>query len=315
MKNINPLVSVIIPCFNHEKFIEARIKSIIQQTYNNIEIILIDDNSSDSSPKIIKQYEKMNNVFAIYNKNSVGPFYAHNLGVNYSNGDYLLFAESDDISNPQLIELLLNTKFFDSNIAVSYSKSAIINENDKIIAEDFHHREKKFRKLYLHSGVIPREKAREFLLVGNIIPNMSAALIKKSVFQNAGGLDTKYRLCADWDLWMKISLNHDFYYVNKSLNYFRIHQSTVRFKFKYREIYETYSIIIEQYNKQKLGFIRRQKIKNNIAYNWVSYVLFHPIISFKTSKNLINKVLFFDPLFFIRFIGVGLVKIFKVPIK
>lgn len=107
------LVSIIIPVYNAENYIEECLKSIISQTYSNIEIIIINDGSSDHSESICKKYNDIDNRIKLISIENKGVSDARNLGINNSKGKYLTFIDSDDIIAPDYIELLI--KDTDSN--------------------------------------------------------------------------------------------------------------------------------------------------------------------------------------------------------
>ncbi|CAG9433902.1 Undecaprenyl-phosphate 4-deoxy-4-formamido-L-arabinose transferase [Providencia alcalifaciens] len=109
MNTNTSLVSVIIPCFNAERFIDEAIESILSQTYKNIEIIIVDDHSTDNTCNLLNQlYKNRNNIKIIYLNANKGPAHARNIGVKSSNGEYVAFLDADDISIPQRIELQMN---------------------------------------------------------------------------------------------------------------------------------------------------------------------------------------------------------------
>lgn len=109
MKNKFPLVSIIVTIYNSEKYIEQCIKSLNIQTYPNIEIIIIDDCSTDASLSIVKEYEKNTNNIKVHSlKENNGYLIATNLGFSLANGEYITFLDSDDISATQRIEKQIN---------------------------------------------------------------------------------------------------------------------------------------------------------------------------------------------------------------
>ncbi len=128
-----PLVSVIIPNYNHAKYIEQRFKSIIEQSYPNIEIIIIDDCSTDGSRSIIERFSGDFRIHKIFNKSNLGPFYSHNLGAQIAEGEYMLFAETDDYSDGKLIETLMAGILRDSKVSVAFCRSKLIDENGTIL--------------------------------------------------------------------------------------------------------------------------------------------------------------------------------------
>src|SRR5690625_639570 len=106
MKKSLPLVTIIIPVYNVEKYIEECINSILEQTYSNIEIIAIDDGSTDNSLKILKQYSSDKLYIYKHDKNK-GQAAARNLGIEVSNGEYILFVDSDDLIRKDAVEILI----------------------------------------------------------------------------------------------------------------------------------------------------------------------------------------------------------------
>ena len=103
-----PLISVIIPVYNVEKYLHDCIDSVISQTYRNLEIILIDDGSTDTSGKICDAYAKKYSYIRVIHEFNQGASYARNKGLKISNGEYLLFVDSDDTIHSSLCELGLN---------------------------------------------------------------------------------------------------------------------------------------------------------------------------------------------------------------
>ena len=102
---MSELVSIITPCFNSEKYLDECIKSVINQTYQNWEMLIVDDNSSDNSSILIKSYSKHDDrIKPIFLKDNVGPAMARNKAISISKGKYLAFLDSDDIWLPEKIE-------------------------------------------------------------------------------------------------------------------------------------------------------------------------------------------------------------------
>lgn len=118
MKNDkSPLISVIVPIYNTAKYLPRCLDSIISQTYKNLEIILIDDGSSDNSGKIADEYAKKDKRIKIKHQKNAGQSNARNNGLTIASGDYISFIDSDDIIKSNFIEKLLNT--YDDNTSLS----------------------------------------------------------------------------------------------------------------------------------------------------------------------------------------------------
>ena len=177
-------VSVIIPNYNYEKFIEERIDSVVKQTYPIYELIILDDCSTDNSvnkiKKIIKKYNNINIKLEINKKNSGSVFSQWQKGFNEAKGDYIWIAEADDSCNPKFLENVM--KGFDNeDVVISYSESMRIDENNCIISTSCRDwmigvSETRWKKSYINSS---EKEITEALSICNTIPNVSAVVFKK----------------------------------------------------------------------------------------------------------------------------------------
>ena len=102
------LISIIVPVYNTEKYLEKCICSIISQTYKNIEIIIVNDGSTDNSKRICEKYEKKDNRIKLINKENGGQGSAKNIGIDYATGNYIGFVDSDDYIDEDMYETLYN---------------------------------------------------------------------------------------------------------------------------------------------------------------------------------------------------------------
>lgn len=98
------LISIVIPVYNAEKYLSRCLESILSQTYKNIEVIIVNDGSTDKSQQIIKTYQKKSKKVRVFNQSNVGVSKARNLGIKYCKGDYILFLDSDDWIDEDYIE-------------------------------------------------------------------------------------------------------------------------------------------------------------------------------------------------------------------
>lgn len=107
--NFNPLVSIIVPIYKVETYIDACVNSIVQQSYTNLEIILVDDGSPDSCPQICDNYSKKDNRIKVIHKKNGGLSDARNAGAKIATGEWIMFIDSDDLIHPQTIEILMTS--------------------------------------------------------------------------------------------------------------------------------------------------------------------------------------------------------------
>lgn len=135
------LVSIVVPIYNVEKYLEKCLNSIYLQTYSNIEVIMVDDGSKDSSTNIAKEYEKKDSRFQLYSKENGGLSSARNYGMEYAKGEYICFIDSDDFIGKNFVSSLL--KAFDEETDIVISDYAIYNYKNK--------------KFYLPSQQLPED--------------------------------------------------------------------------------------------------------------------------------------------------------------
>lgn len=134
-------VSIIVPTYNGEKYIKKCVESIMNQTYSNIEIIIVNDGSTDSTKKIIEELKRKDNRIKLYSNKNKGVSFSRNFGIDKSTGEYIFFVDSDDHIKPNTIEIMMDIiKKYDCDVVrcnymVEKEDGTIINNNieDKYI--------------------------------------------------------------------------------------------------------------------------------------------------------------------------------------
>jgi glycosyltransferase involved in cell wall biosynthesis len=226
-----PLVSVIVPNYNHARFLRRRIDSILAQTYQDFELILLDDCSTDDSRSILREYASYPRVAHVeFNEvNSGNPFKQWNKGLERARGNYIWIAESDDYADPRLLERLTAILEKDSAVVLAYCRSWKVDADGSlhgfVDSTLGHLRPARWTADYCVDG---REECRTSLLYRNVTANASAVVFPRSVCDRVGGVDDAFRTSADWKLWAAMALEGKIAYVSEPLNYYRYHGSTVR---------------------------------------------------------------------------------------
>ena len=224
-----PKVSVIIPNYNHEKYLDARIQSVLNQDLYDFEIILLDDASTDKSIDVIQRYRgKKQFKIEINSTNSGSTFAQWRRGISFSEAEYIWIAESDDLADPKFLSTLVSILDNNPNVVLSYCQSNYINEAGHIVGtaktwtDDLDI--KKWSFDYISDGIT---ECKSFLSVKNTIPNASAVVFRRAYFNS---IDTKsdLRLCGDWLIWSRLISLGDLAFCKETLNYFRIHTNNVR---------------------------------------------------------------------------------------
>lgn len=228
----DPLVTVIVPNYNHARFLPERLRSLSEQTFRNFEIILLDDSSSDHSAELLKDFsrtEQRVSHVVINDINSGKPNAQWQRGLRLAAGKFIWIAESDDIADPSLLASLISAMQDNDSVGVAYTDSWLIDDTgNKIGRYDYsypYYDSSQWDSDWVLCGEVIRN---EYLVFRNLIPNASAVLFRKDALQNAIESSNHYKSFGDWFVYIKISLNYDFAFIAKPLNYYRIHHNTTR---------------------------------------------------------------------------------------
>jgi glycosyltransferase involved in cell wall biosynthesis len=225
-----PTVSVIVPNYNHARYLRRRIDSILAQTYSDFEVILLDDCSTDHSREILTYYTDNPKVRAEFNpKNSGTPFKQWNKGVQMARGRYIWIAESDDYSDFRFLAQVVPILDEQTEVTLAYCRSWGVGENDQRFG---------FADSYL-DGLDPNHWAADFIVDGFLecqrffalaapIPNASAVLFRKDVYERVGRADERLRLCGDYKVFAAMALEGKIAYLAEPFNYYRTHGANAR---------------------------------------------------------------------------------------
>lgn len=208
-------ISVVIPNYNHAKFLKQRIDSVFGQTYQDYEVIILDDFSTDNSREIIDVYKRHPKVsHVIYNaENSGSPFKQWAKGIKLSQGDYVWIAESDDWAQPEFLEVLMKNIEENENVGICFSDSYWIDEAGEM-GKDL--------SIYKNSfNISGQSEIRRSLMKFNSIQNASAVLINRSMALQSVGKSIHYKATGDWLLYMQVLRNSNLVFVERKLNNFR----------------------------------------------------------------------------------------------
>ncbi len=249
-KNTRPDITIITPTYNRASFLKRAISSVLNQTFTNFEMIIVDDCSKDNTEQVVKSIDD-NRIKYIKLESNRGPAGARNIGIDAAKGLYISLLDSDDEYLPNKLELQINkVRELPKEVGVVYCGYLIVYEPDTI-----------------HGQVQPKLKGDLFetLLMHNCIGSPTA-LIRKECFDTCGLFDDSLPSYDDWDMWIRISDKFKFDYVDEPLAKVYTHgeqtSTNINSTIKVRELlFKKYRKLIcknpktASYLLQRLGFL------------------------------------------------------------
>ncbi len=201
--NLNtPLVSIIITSFNREEFIEQAITSVLSSSYQNFELIVSDDCSTDETISIINKYSNKDDRIHLYiNNKNVGDYPNRNIAASYATGKYLKFVDSDDYIFPETIRVMVDAMEKYPSAAFAVSSRTEIDEKCFTSSEAYH---------------------CHFHIRGLLDYGPTAAIIRRDLFIASNGFK-EFQNVSDIDLWLRLAANHSMIELPKNLVYWRKH--------------------------------------------------------------------------------------------
>lgn len=201
-----PLVSVVIATFNLAAYVPLAVKSVMDQTYKNIEVIIIDDGSTDDTREAVRPYLNDPRVRYLYQENK-GQAAAKNYGVRESRGEYIAFLDADDMWMPEKLEMQLPLFSRSKLVGVVFSRSLYIDEKG------------------VECGIVNQELFRGRvsgpLLIDNFV-GFGSSVVRKECFDRLEGFREDVRMGIDYDLWLRFSTQYEFDYVDRPLLCYRV---------------------------------------------------------------------------------------------
>ena len=270
-------VSIILPTYNSEKFIHRSIKSVLNQTYKNWELIIVDDASTDSTKEIIKNYEKEYKKIRsiLLEENSGGPARPFNIGIRNSDSKFIAFLESDDEWLPDKLEkqVKILEKFPNISLISCFAFRIFPNGTKKLYKTPY-------------SGALEKTKWMIFWEKWGII-SPSTVIIRRSIIDRIGFFDEKIKAGADVDFYLRCIKEFDFYFIDEPLvNYYESEESLSKKQFWKKWIPE-YEYMLEKY---KEDFKKCRKAKSKFLRTLATCYLLEGNLE-KSRKYLLEAIL------------------------
>lgn len=265
MKN-NPLVSIITPTYNHEKYIAKCIESVVAQTYLNWEQIIIDDGSTDKTGEVARKFRD-ERVRYIWQEN-VGIWRlaeTYNRALKLAKGELVAILEGDDFMPSRRLETQV-LSFANKEVVLTFGKAIMINIDGRMLRVTPENCQR-------YVGISRNQMLRE-LLLGNFIPSVTVMCRREALEKMGGFQQPKHAYYVDYPTWLELSLLGQFQYIDKVLGYWGQHDDNCSIRFA--EIDQSYRCAVDFFKRQhnelssltgftleRLLFARQQQLDNN----------------------------------------------------
>ena len=202
-----PLVSVIVPVYNMDKYVAETIDSVLSQTFQDVEVIVVDDGSTDQTPSILARYGSRIGVIRQENRGCPA---ALNRGIREARGQWIAWVSADDVWEPTKLKRQVDATRDSRHAGVLYTDYVYIDKDGKVLSGE-------------HFPCPITRRKTILRLIRRCFVNGSSTLINRNVFEAVGLYDENDRLTFDWDMWLRIALVYKFFHVPEPLVRYRIH--------------------------------------------------------------------------------------------
>lgn len=296
------MVSIVLPTYNGEKYLNESIQSILDQTYENFELIIVDDCSTDSTPTILDRFQKIDERIQVYRntKNKKLPA-SLNYGFSKSHGKYLTWTSDDNIFEKDAVLNMVRVLESNPNIGLVFSKMEYIDENSQSFNE-------------FSETVDSLNEIKYKNIVG------ACFLYTREVYKTIGEYNVERFLVEDYDYWLRISRHFDIFYLNKILYKYRKHKNSLTesrnmemLKAKIELLEEElqfenftgdteaqiYNVLAEAYfsiddfkkMKQYIRYVKKNSFSNEKILNYKLRIAFYlPVIQIKVIKSIFCRL-------------------------
>lgn len=206
-----PLVTVVIPCYNHAHYLPDALNSVLAQTFTDWEAIVVDDGSTDNTREAAQRFTDPR-IRYIYQENQ-GLSAARNTGIEHALGQFLAFLDADDEWEPTFLAQCLSVLQQDKSLGFVYARTFFIDPQGHKLPQ-------------LGGQAVAGERFRERILMGGFFP-VHAAIVRRSALENVGRFDTALTSVEDWDMWLRVSAQYPVQSIDKPLARYRVYPGSM----------------------------------------------------------------------------------------
>lgn len=248
----SPLVSVLMTAFNREKFIGEAIESVLRSTYNNFELIIVDDCSVDKTLDIARNFERKDDrIFVYSNDRNLGDYANRNIAASYAKGKYLKYLDSDDLMSDDCLEIMVFGMEVNSECAFGVSSRSVATE---II----HMPKNSYRVHFFQRGIL------------DISP--SGSIIRNNIFKVEQGF-LELRCVSDFEFWLRLALKYPLIEFRKDLIFWREHEDQEIRLGNLEYLKYTIAILSEKLQQSELSDMEKHMILAKYKKNTMRYLI------------------------------------------
>ena len=205
----SPLISVVIPCYNEEKYIRKCMGNLLEQSYENFEILVVDDSSTDNTRQYLREYND-SRIRIIIREDDFGITSAISRGVNESNGKYIARHDADDWSHPNRLETQVDYLESNESVALVGTGAYLVGHDGNLISQRCVKEKPDISDLIQHNEFIH-----------------GSVMMRKEALESVGGYDEWFPTTEDYDLWLRLADEYEVRNIDEPLYYFRQHDESL----------------------------------------------------------------------------------------
>lgn len=281
MQTSSSLISVVIPCYNYGRYLDVSISSVLNQTYKNLEIVCVNDGSTDNTDEAIKPFLHDPRVKYMKQENA-GQAKARNVGIRNSSGSLIAFLDADDKWEEDKLEKQIPL-FGDEKVGVVYSRSGFMGpEGEKLDLE------MTGRYVRPCAGYVTQQ-----LFCDNFVP-FSSCVIRREALEKVGLFSKSLDLSEDWDLLLRISVHYNFAYVDEPLLVYRTgHFGQISSNME--RVYASQNVIRQNFLDAHPSLVPEATVRNAMMHRYLSRGYAYEIKNLKESARYYGKAFMTKP--------------------
>jgi glycosyltransferase involved in cell wall biosynthesis len=242
-------VSVIVPTHNRAATVARAVRSVLSQSYQELEVIVVDDGSTDETPEVVASFADPRLRYIVHATKRGGGA-ARNTGIDVASGEYIAFLDADDEWLPDKLEdQIAAIQRVDPSVAAIYTGFAVVDAAGRVAAV----------RLPRHRGSILSE-----LWCANVVRTVSTVVVRRTALQRVGGFDPTLPSCQDWDLWLRLAKVHQFDFLPRVLVHYNA-ASAGRITTDTRAVVDGHVRIAEKYLQEAHDFPARDRARHLFA--------------------------------------------------